>query len=46
MGLAATVIARLLTRHHWIAFVGLAVIFYVALRMIWDGAIQIIEAAA
>jgi predicted tellurium resistance membrane protein TerC len=46
MGLAAALIARILTRHHWIAFIGLAVIFYVALRMIWDGTIQIIEAAA
>ena len=35
MGLAAAVIARLLNRHHWIAYVGLAVIFfYVSLRMI------------
>jgi YjbE family integral membrane protein len=41
MGLAAAVIARLLNRHHWIAYVGLAVIFYVALRMIWDGAFEI-----
>ena len=38
MGLAASFIARLLGRHHWIAYVGLAVIFYVALRMIVDGA--------
>jgi YjbE family integral membrane protein len=38
MGLAATFIARLLQRHRWIAYVGLAIILYVALRMIWDGA--------
>ena len=38
MGLAASFIARLLGRHHWIAYIGLAVIFYVALRMIVDGA--------
>ncbi|MTH78547.1 TerC family protein [Paracoccus aestuariivivens] len=38
MGLAATFIARLLNRHRWIAYVGLAVIFYVALKMIWEGA--------
>jgi YjbE family integral membrane protein len=38
MGLAASFIARLLGRHHWIAYFGLAVIFYVALRMIVDGA--------
>ncbi len=38
MGLAATWIARLLERHHWIAYVGLAVIFYVAVSMIVEGA--------
>jgi YjbE family integral membrane protein len=46
MGLAAAVIARLLSRHHWIAYVGLAVIFYVSLRMIWDGAFEVARAAA
>lgn len=44
MGLAATLIARLLARHHWIGFLGVAVILYVSLSMIWKGAIQIIEA--
>lgn len=37
MGLAATWIARLLEKHHWIAYLGLAVIFYVAMTMIFDG---------
>ncbi|MFO1128505.1 MAG: TerC family protein [Rhodospirillales bacterium] len=37
MGVAASVIARLLRRHPWIAYVGLAIIVYVALVMIWDG---------
>jgi YjbE family integral membrane protein len=45
MGLAAGVIARLLARFHWIAYVGLAIIFYVALRMIFDGTVEVIEAA-
>jgi predicted tellurium resistance membrane protein TerC len=45
MGLAAGVIARLLARFHWIAYVGLAIIFYVAIRMIYDGALELIEAA-
>lgn len=44
MGFAAVIIARLLERYHWIAYVGLAVIFYVALRMIWDGAWEILQA--
>ncbi len=38
MGLAAAYIARLLERHHWIAYVGLVVIFYVAIQMIAAGA--------
>ena len=41
MGLAAAVIARLLARFHWIAYVGLAIIFYVAVRMIYDGAVEL-----
>ena len=37
MGLAATFIARLLTKHRWIAYVGLAIIVYVAGKMILEG---------
>jgi len=42
MGLAAAAIARLLERHRWIAYLGLAVIVYVALKMIWSGAHEVI----
>jgi YjbE family integral membrane protein len=45
MGLAAAVIARLLGRFHWIAYVGLAIIVYVSLRMIFDGTVELIELA-
>ncbi|MBI4920569.1 MAG: YjbE family putative metal transport protein [Devosia nanyangense] len=38
MGVAASFIARLLTRFRWIAWVGLLVILYVALRMVYEGA--------
>ena len=38
MGVAATFIARLLQRHRWIAYVGLLIILYVALKMVYDGA--------
>ena len=41
MGVAASFIARLLNRHRWIAYVGLAIIFYVAIDMIWRGALEI-----
>ncbi len=38
MGIAASVIARLTDRHRWIGWVGLLIVFYVALKLIWDGA--------
>ena len=41
MGIAASFIARLLNRHRWIAYIGLAIILYVALDMIWRGALEI-----
>jgi YjbE family integral membrane protein len=44
MGIAATFIAGLLKRYHWIAYVGLAIILYVALQMIWDGTHEVMAA--
>jgi YjbE family integral membrane protein len=38
MGIAANVIARYIERYRWIAWVGLIVILWVALKMIWEGA--------
>ena len=37
MGAAAEVMARLIARHRWIAWIGLAIVTIVALRMIYDG---------
>lgn len=37
MGVAANIIAKYIERYKWIAWVGLLVILYVALKMIWDG---------
>lgn len=37
MGLAANFIARYIERYKWIAWVGLAVILYVAVKMIYEG---------
>ena len=42
MGVAATFIAKLLTRHRWIGYVGLVIVLYVALHMIWDGARSVV----
>src|SRR5688500_18566358 len=37
MGVAANIIARYIERYKWIAYIGLLVILYVALKMIYDG---------
>src|SRR5689334_7099518 len=37
MGFAANYVARLIQRHHWINYIGLAVILYVSLNMIYEG---------
>ena len=46
VGLAASIVARLFHRHRWIAYVGLAVILYVALKMMYDGSRELAVAAA
>jgi len=43
MGVAATLIANILTRHRWIAWVGLLVILYVSADMIWQGTHQVAD---
>ena len=37
MGVAANVIAKYIERYRWIAYVGLLVVLYVAVKMIYDG---------
>ena len=44
MGLAAALIARVLARNHWIGYLGLTVILYVAVSMIYEGAVQVMGA--
>ena len=46
MGVASSFVARLLTKHRWIAYVGLFVIFYIALRMMWDGSMEVMTVVA
>jgi YjbE family integral membrane protein len=41
MGIAASLIARLLQRHRWIAYIGLIAILYVACDMVWRGAAEV-----
>jgi YjbE family integral membrane protein len=45
MGLAASFIANLLQRHRWIAYVGLAIILYVAGDMIYRGFFEVLPVA-
>jgi YjbE family integral membrane protein len=41
MGIAANLIARYIDRYRWIAWGGLLVILWVALKMIWEGAAHV-----
>lgn len=41
MGIAANFIAKLLQRQRWIAYVGLVIILYVALEMIYRGSLEV-----
>jgi len=41
MGFAANFIARLLEKHRWIAYVGLAIILYVAFDMCYRGVLEV-----
>ena len=45
MGVGATFIAALLQRHPWVAYLGLALIVYVALAMIWRGGFELAQVA-
>lgn len=42
MGVASSFIAALLNRHRWIGWVGLVIIFYVATKMVYEGADQLL----
>ena len=44
MGAAANLIARLLERWRWISYLGLAIVVYVAVSMIWSGSHDVIQA--
>jgi YjbE family integral membrane protein len=46
MGVAANMVAHLLHKHRWIGWIGLAIITYVALDMIWRGSEEVIQHTA
>ena len=43
MGFAASLIARLLERHRWIAWVGVVLIFWVGIVMVYEGGPEVLE---
>lgn len=46
MGAAANLLASLLERHRWVAWLGLLIVLYVAVTMIWHGAFEVADAVA
>jgi YjbE family integral membrane protein len=44
MGVAANLLARVLERQRWVAWVGLLIVLYVAASMIWHGAFEVANA--
>jgi YjbE family integral membrane protein len=43
MAVAAQLIARLIDRYHWIAYVGLVIVLLVAVKMIWEGGMEVLH---
>jgi YjbE family integral membrane protein len=41
MGAAASFIARLLEKYRWISYIGLLIVVYVALKMIYEGSVEV-----
>jgi YjbE family integral membrane protein len=46
MGVAADFVARMLDRLRWLAWVGLLIVLFVALKMIWEGGWDVAAAVA
>ena len=44
MAVASNFLARILDRYHWVAWIGFAIILYVAGDMIWDGTHEVVAA--
>ena len=44
MGVAANLVARLLDRFRWLAWIGLSIVLYIAIKMIWEGSHDIYHA--
>jgi YjbE family integral membrane protein len=45
MAVASNLIARILDRHRWVAWIGFLIVVYVAADMIWEGTHEVVGAA-
>ncbi len=43
MGFTATLIARLLERHRWIAWAGVVIIFWIGIVMVYEGGLEVLH---
>ena len=43
MGVAASVIAKVLNRYPWVSYAGLFIVLYVAIKMIWQGGLMLMH---
>jgi YjbE family integral membrane protein len=46
MGVAANLVAKLLTKFRWLAWVGIAIVLYVSLMMIYQGSFEVLHHVA
>lgn len=44
MAVASNLIARILDRYRWVAWIGFLIVLYVACDMIWDGSREVVDA--
>ena len=44
MAVAANYIAKLIDHYRWIAYVGVVIVLYIALKMIWEGGHEVFMA--
>lgn len=44
MGIAASMIAKVLNRYPWVSYAGLFIVLFVAIKMIWEGGWMLMEA--
>ena len=42
IGIASTLLAKIISNHKWISYVGLSIVGYVAISMIWEGAHEVL----